>query len=327
MHSPLVILRRRSERSAGRKRASSEASNFAHRRAKRLDLRGGYSAVNEHQFDRLARRVAVADRDLSRRRFLVSSAALVVSTALPLRLAGVAVATSTTSCSCQAFADRVYLDCWNEYVDSAGPFNDGSGALAALQFGITNRGGEYVCLPKADQAQTSCRQVPCPAGQSCVTPPRGEPTCQDPCQNRCAGTQTCCNGQCAELSSDSSNCGTCGRACVPPSKCCNGHCSTGKCLDCAQQQQQGTNGAPPGVAKWFKNCYLPTRPAGCQCVQVCSDANNCGSCGHVCGAQGGTTGRCVDGKCVYDTTSYGFCTEDPNNIWTNNAGTVPGKEC
>jgi hypothetical protein len=286
--------------------------------------------MSEHPFDRLAKRVAAADRGLSRRRFLVSSAALAASTALPLRLPGVAAASSTTSCSCQGFADRVYLDCWNEYVDSAGPFNDENGALAALQFGITNRAGDYVCLPKADQAQANCRQVPCPAGQSCVTPPRGEPICQDPCKNRCDSTQTCCDGECVRLSSDNSNCGKCGHMCVSPSKCCNGHCATGKCLDCAQQQEQGANGAPPAVAKWFVSCYVPSggsNPGSCQCVQLCSDANNCGACGHVCGAQGGTTGRCVDGKCVYDTSSYGFCTADPNNNWTNNAGTVPARAC
>lgn len=286
--------------------------------------------MTEHRIDRFAKRLAAADGSLSRRRFLITSAALAASTAVPLRFPRIALASTTTSCSCQGYADRAYLDCWTEFTDSAGPYNDGDGAAAAIQFGVVSRGAQFACAPAGDAAQANCREVPCPAGQMCTTPPRSEPTCQDPCQNRCDSSETCCHEECVKVGSDNDNCGHCGHSCISPSKCCNGQCATGTCLDCVKQQEQGANGAPPAVAKWFVSCFIPsggTNPGSCQCTQVCSDSNNCGRCGNVCGAQGGTNGRCIDGKCVYDTSTYGFCTADPNGDWTDSGGALPGRAC
>ncbi len=155
---------------------------------------------------------------------------------------------------------------------------------------------------------------------------------QDACHQNCCASGHNCDGICTDVSRDDRNCGACGKACVSPSKCCQGHCTTQPCLDCAQQikQQLGTSAPPPAVLKWYVNCNLPRggqNPPGCQCIQVCADSQNCGSCGNVCGAQGGTTGRCVDGKCVYDSSTYDFCSADPNHIWGTTPAEVPGKPC
>jgi hypothetical protein len=288
--------------------------------------------MRDHPFDRLATLIASPDHGLSRRRFLMTSAALAASTVLPLQPAARADAAAVTSCSCQGYGDRVYLDCWDEFVDGAGPFNDSNGVLATLQFGIANAGGNLRCKPMADQAQSQCQQVPCPPGESCVTPHGNAPVCQKPCGGGCDPLQSCCGTTCVTLSSDNENCGKCGKICVAPSKCCNGHCTTGTCETCAEQlkQQLGVNAPPPSVSKWFVSCKLDhydlDGPGGCYCIQTCSDENNCGGCGIKCGAQGGTTGRCVDGTCVYDTSTYGFCTADPNQEWTS-ATQNPGTAC
>ncbi len=128
------------------------------------------------------------------------------------------------------------------------------------------------------------------ANESCA--PRGA-SCQsgscvcDP--SVCTGD--CCDGGCVNPSGDVLNCGGCGNACPFPSN------STPTCVD-------GSCGFV---------CLLTDAGAltGCggACVNLNSDALNCGACGHSC--LGGT---CADGFCAVTTTvllaqNPGSCTE------------------
>ncbi len=86
------------------------------------------------------------------------------------------------------------------------------------------------------------------------------------------------DGRAVDIQYDSENCGGCGITCCPGTVCVAGVCS-GDCPD-------GTD------------CPLPW-DAGCAGYALCAltaiDPNNCGSCGHVCGAGQ----ACVSGVCAY----------------------------
>ncbi len=263
--------------------------------------------MNDPLLDRLARRLAAGD-DVSRRRFLVGSAAAAAATALPLRLPGLAFAAGVTSCDCQGYSDRAYLDCWNEIVDTGGPYNDEFGATATIQFSIANRFATYACDPSAQKAMQDCQQVPCPAGQICVIPkPFSAPACQDNCQNQCTSSQTCCDGNCVSLQTDSENCGRCGHACIGGSVCENGHCGPAKCSPTCTGGQSCCP-VTPGSSEFLCtdtktdnfNCnacgnVCPSNMSCCggKCTDPGTDNNNCGGCGIVCP----TGEQCCGGSC------------------------------
>jgi hypothetical protein len=119
----------------------------------------------------------------------------------------------------------------------------------------------------------------------------------------CAAGNTCCNGTCADLTSNLANCGTCGRAC-PSLSNATSICSTGNCLigQCA------TN---------YADCNGVSSD-GCE-VSLLSNVNNCGYCGHVCsGGQMCVNGACTtscsggslrvcNGQCVDISTDFNNC--------------------
>ena len=126
-----------------------------------------------------------------------------------------------------------------------------------------------------------------PAGASAAAP------------SKCPKTQTqCCI--CVSATSDPNNCGACGHVCSFPNAtamCVNSTCQIGSCN--------------PG----FANCN-GVASDGCE-VNLNTDPNNCGTCGHVCpsggsclngtcaggpGAICGTNSQCASGIC-----SGGFC--------------------
>lgn len=263
--------------------------------------------MREPLLDRLARRLAASDA-VSRRRFLAGSAAVAASTALPLRFNSVALAAAVTSCDCSGYADHVYLDCWDNIVDTGGPYNDSDGAVAAIQFGITNRFAEYACQPSADKAQAGCTQVPCAGDQTCITPPMGEPQCGQKCGSRvCRSSETCCNGECLDANS---NCGKCGKICVPPAVCQDGKCKTlcgeapcpsdqtccnNKCISKVNGQCCDHALGPDACPLYSNQGGFP----GIGCTDINCDPGNCGGCGHQCGSGPGGGGVCQCGKCVY----------------------------
>src|SRR4029079_17902604 len=89
----------------------------------------------------------------------------------------------------------------------------------------------------------------------------------------CAGGEVFCareDGYCADLQTNSLNCGACGNACLV------GDCVGGAC---------GGGG--------LQNCAPPLSVCGDACVDLTSDSINCGACGVTCGADD----ICLQGMC------------------------------
>jgi len=85
---------------------------------------------------------------------------------------------------------------------------------------------------------------------------------------------TLCTLGCANLQTDPSNCGACGRQC-PTLYCGGGQCSTDVCLS-------------------------PRVMCGSVCVDLSSDEHNCGACGRRC------FGSCGSGLCISEPADAAF---------------------
>jgi hypothetical protein len=129
----------------------------------------------------------------------------------------------------------------------------------------------------------------CPAHLACV---------QGSCQ--CTAELTDCGEYCAYLPDDPAHCGECFNACAPDEYCAGGECR------CA-----GDGGPRCGdaccPAGWSCDDGLCTRQCegtlcGDVCVDLSTDATNCGRCGAVCYA-----GACCAGVCVDTETDRRHC--------------------
>ncbi|MHB8416441.1 MAG: hypothetical protein ACYDCL_00085 [Myxococcales bacterium] len=114
----------------------------------------------------------------------------------------------------------------------------------------------------------------------------------------CARGQICRGGTCVGNSSSggSSSGGSCGGACLQPVSCADGGCSgcppdAGSACGCDGQSLNGTQ---------FGNCT--SYPQGV-CVDLQTDAWNCGVCGNTCGANY----QCVRGLCCPFGPQGGCC--------------------
>lgn len=124
--------------------------------------------------------------------------------------------------------------------------------------------------------------VVCPAGTKCREDRTdGKLRCSCPYPTIDCGHDNPNFTMCADITSDPTNCGGCGRFCVgneqAPAICTNGVCS----LMC-----------PPGTA----DCNGVVED-GCE-KNLGSDPNNCGACGNVCNGIAGQP--CVDGRCAVE---------------------------
>jgi len=98
----------------------------------------------------------------------------------------------------------------------------------------------------------------------------------------CTATQVRCpNGACANVATDSNNCGGCGIMCRTGTSCQSGQCLAIMC-----------SGATPDVC-------------GNTCVNRLTDVNNCGTCGRVCP----TGSTCTNGACICSDPSTVACTQ------------------
>jgi hypothetical protein len=128
------------------------------------------------------------------------------------------------------------------------------------------------------------------------------------------------NRYCADLATDSSNCGTCGHACGPGFACVSGVCTysctdglvacptgtgTTSCVDvsssevdcgacgnaCAPDQFCDAGTCRPACTDGLTNCGTPDARV---CLDLQTDTANCGACGSACPAQH----ACVQGHCT-----------------------------
>ena len=172
--------------------------------------------------------------------------------------------------------------------------------------GFTNCNGVCVALD-ADPLNCGACGVACPAGSpcvdsSCVAP--ADAQLQAPADECTAQNLVRCNGACVDTQSDVFNCGGCGLVCGVFESCVGGMCQTPE-----GQTQPTTDGVPSDA-----NAQPEDQPAettetapvvetlicgpglvDCNgaCVDVATDATNCGICGISCGFD-----LCVDGLCV-----------------------------
>ncbi len=118
-------------------------------------------------------------------------------------------------------------------------------------------------------------------------------SCVKEWENPCEGTDEMCGATCTDLSTDESNCGTCGHSCSTGQTCSGGSCTNTPCLS----HQTDCEGI---------------------CVDLSSDHDNCGTCGHACledqvcsggecaaGCEEGLTN--CDGSCVDLTSDPDHC--------------------
>lgn len=121
----------------------------------------------------------------------------------------------------------------------------------------------------------------------------------------CAGVDTCCGTGCADLATSHDNCGDCGVACGADTSA-NPVCVGGSCV-CPAAGAACAGAAP--------NC------CDSGCVDLANDPNNCGFCGHQCGANA----ACNSGTCECASNDVADCNGDLNvrSIPVSNGCEVP----
>lgn len=178
----------------------------------------------------------------------------------------------------------------------------------------------------------------CAAGENCCGG-----TCMDlnadagncgACGNACPAGQSCCSGACADLTSDVDNCGACGNACAAGEVCsqgacqldcaagetdCNGSCvnlntdpqncgSCGHVCDLANVDQNGCAAGACTVVSCdtgFADCDAAAQNG---CETTLGTEQNCGACGHACGAGETCTGATCQATCgAGETDCNGSC--------------------
>ena len=116
------------------------------------------------------------------------------------------------------------------------------------------------------------------------------------CSKVCAASDTCCNGQCVNIKTDSNNCGGCGMTFVCGAAGGPGSCCDGMCMDFMSDT---ANCGMCGHA-----CGNSEACCAGKCVNTNTDINNCGMCGMVCSA--GMQPACCSGNCA-DLVSDNHC--------------------
>jgi len=105
----------------------------------------------------------------------------------------------------------------------------------------------------------------------------------------CSAGATCCGNGCKDLTSDTLNCGECGKQCTANHACQGGQCLCG-------------GGA----------CAATETCCGNRCVDTTSDRRNCGACGNQCQR----SAQCVNGTCG-----------GSNNCGPGGRPCPPGQQC
>ncbi|MBO4351097.1 MAG: hypothetical protein J6A01_09160 [Proteobacteria bacterium] len=175
--------------------------------------------------------------------------------------------------------------------------------------GNTNTEQDEVCVENCDSTPT--------------TPDKDKP------ETGCKATD--CDGVVVCLQTDISNCGSCGHACLDNQKCVNS-----KCEDITIVDPDPNPGPDPDLNPNPNPDPDPNSCGGTLCNDICVDTafdnENCGTCGHVCGA--GMV--CHDSACVCENSNLTQCAgvdgcldlqSDNNHCGACNHACGAGKSC
>jgi hypothetical protein len=98
-------------------------------------------------------------------------------------------------------------------------------------------------------------------------------------EGECPEGQTMCPTGCADLKTDSNNCGQCGNKCEEGKVCIDGSCKPKEEVKCDPPCEEGLECCKVGEEA--------------KCVNLKTDSENCGECGNKC-----EEGKeCIDGRC------------------------------
>ncbi|MEM1414756.1 MAG: MXAN_6577-like cysteine-rich protein [Myxococcota bacterium] len=179
--------------------------------------------------------------------------------------------------------------------------------------GLTQCGGTCTDTSR-DRANCGGCGTACSSTELCV---------DGACELTCAAGLTECDGACVDTSSNAANCGGCGTACETGQVCRLGSCSTECggatpdlctvtvegatvescvdfdsnpffCGDCETACEEGEvcSGGVCGVV-----CDTGLTDCDGACVDLATNANNCGACGDACPAVPGGTALCAESQC------------------------------
>jgi hypothetical protein len=156
----------------------------------------------------------------------------------------------------------------------------------------------------------------------------------------CMAGETCCPGiGCVDLATDRNHCGACNKTCNPGEDCaanaCNcaggAACGVGG-LCCTSAGKCSTDGVSCQCGA--SACSAPSLCCpGDACLNVTSDVNNCGDCGHMCPAGGTCDGQCKCGGALCDMPNSCCgqgCVDtstDPANCGACGNACQPGEAC
>jgi hypothetical protein len=172
---------------------------------------------------------------------------------------------------------------------------DNGGTCVDLQTDRNNCGAcGTICAADQNCIAGTCT-AQCTGGTSCLA---------GFCRTACPSGTTSCGGKCADVSTDSANCGSCGHACPSGQGCTGGVCMT----TCGNNFSTGGCSGPGLPTCGGSQTACACGDNGGTCVDLQTDRNHCGACGTVCAADQ----NCIAGTCTAQCTGgtsclAGFC--------------------